>query len=456
MNGIKRILLSALGLLALPLAAQGPAVLGSSGEVYMVQAGSFGKLFPGVPGVDAGYPVLALDLVNPGVPVKRILVPDTQGIEVDTLSSILFEETSDTLFLAWESREVYPVLMLAGFDGTSWSEPVSVIGNPWAVKTSPRISITHDSYRFSGETEEHDRSILHMIWGEEDGNGNYKTFYSPVIFEKGAFSGKQPPIFNLDAFDRSDDSKANLPAELIPVSQVVPGKHGQTLIVAFTSPRTHRLLNLEIEVLPSQLGRISDEARMHIIEIGNKYSYPAGYKMVADFARMHIIEIGVRGFQAEVAKAMGDDVYKLIFENKGLDKLEAIAERARMHIIEIGARLSDRGLVTAASSSTAQIQQIASQGSLSLTGPDRPAASPHLLTFRMAGTWPAPEIGQGPVRYFPAKSGNGLLVSWAEKDLVKYRETQGADWSSVREIALSKTVDLNRAYEILEAKMSRH
>ena len=110
MNRAKRLLLTALGLLALslplaaPLAAQNPAVLGASGEVYMTRADTFAKLFPGKTGIDPTWPALALEIARPGAPTRRVLVPETEGIEIDTACSLLFEETSGTLFVAWESR----------------------------------------------------------------------------------------------------------------------------------------------------------------------------------------------------------------------------------------------------------------------------------------------------------------------------------------------------------------
>jgi hypothetical protein len=60
------------------------------------------------------------------------------------------------------------------------------------------------------------------------------------------------------------------------------------------------------------------------------------------------------------------------------------------------------------------------------------------------------------VRFFPAKSGNALVVAWEEDGKVKYRETQDAEWSAIREIALSPAVGVDRAYRILEERMSQH
>lgn len=453
MYGIRRFVLTALGLLVLsaPLLAQGETVFGSEGEVYTAKVDAFGKLFPGKGGVNPYNKVLALEVQYPGRPTERFLVPETAGSESESAPTLLFEEASRTLFIAWEAWDAYPVLKLAGFDGKTWGQPVTVIGNTWALKTSPQLSITRESYRIPGEAAPQARTILHLLWEEQNGSDIYETYYSPVLFENGAFSGSQPPVFSLGSFEPSDTPSAGKMSSIIPVARLVTGRHSQDLIVAFASAQTNRFLNVEIEILPEPLGRLSDDARMHIIDLGAKHSYPNGYRQIADAARMHIIDLGARGFQPEVAQAMAQRVSDFILEDKGNTPLKGLADKARMHIIDLGAKLSDRGLRLSTAASQSQIQQLPSQLSLS-----EGASSPHLLNFRVAASWPAPETGNGVVRFFPAKSGNALVVAWEEDGKVKYRETQDDDWSAIREIALSTAVDVNRAYRILEERMSQH
>ncbi len=453
MYGIRRFVLTALGLLVLsaPLLAQGETVFGSDGEVYTAKADAFGKLFPGKGGVDPYHKVLALEVQYPGRPAERFLVPDTDGSESENAPTLLFEEASHTLFIAWEAWDAFPVLKLAGFDGKTWGQPVTVIGNPWALKTSPQLSITRDSFQVPGEAAPQARTILHLLWEEQNGSDIFETYYSPVLFENGAFSGSQPPVFYLGSFEASDTPAAGKMPSIIPVPRLVQGRHSQDLIVAFASAETNRFVNVEIEILPEQLGRLSDDARMHIIDLGAKFSYPNGYRQIADDARMHIIDLGAKGFQPEVALAMAQRVEDLILEDKGATPLKVLADKARMHIIDLGAKLSDRGLRLNAAASQSQVQQVPGQLSLS-----QGTSSPHLLNFHVTASWPAPETGNGVVRFFPAKSGNALVVAWEEDGKVKYRETQGADWSATREIALSAPVDANRAFRILEERMSQH
>jgi hypothetical protein len=453
MHGIRRFVLTALGLLVLsvPLLAQGETVFGSNGEVYTAKADAFGKLFPGKDGVDPNHKVLALEVQYPGQPAARFLVPDTEGSESENAPTLLFEEASHTLFIAWEAWDTYPALKLAGFDGKTWGEPLTVIGNPWALKTSPQLSVTRDSYEVPGEAAPQVRTILHLVWEEQNGSDLFETYYSPVLFENGSFPGTQPPVFYLGSFESPDTPSTGRTSAIIPVPRLVQGRHSQDLIVAFASAETNRFVNVEIEILPEQLGRLSDDARMHIIDLGSRFSYPNGYRQIADAARMHIIDLGAKGFQPEIAQAMAQRINDLILDDKGATPLKSLADKARMHIIDLGAKLSDRGLLLNTAASQSQIREVPGQLSVS-----QGTSSPHLLNFQVAASWPAPETGNGVVRFFPSKSGNALVVAWEEGGKVKYRETQGTDWSTVREIALSNAADVNRAYKILEERMSQH
>src|SRR3954465_11076739 len=98
------ILAGTLALASSALAADRQAALGDSGEVYLVRTGSYGELFPGGTGADAKNPVLALDIVRPGQAAQRLLVPGTDGADVESSPFELYESSSGALFLVWQSQ----------------------------------------------------------------------------------------------------------------------------------------------------------------------------------------------------------------------------------------------------------------------------------------------------------------------------------------------------------------
>lgn len=447
-------LVAVLGLVGSPLWASlhGDEVLGADGEVYFVREGTYGQLFPDGRAVDPSHPVLALEVTSPDGSQKRLLVEGSEGPDQDHLPFLLYEESSHTVFVLWETRfnVIHPILILSGYNGT-WMPPVEVIGNPFAPKTSPRIAVTRDTLQghgSDGAPATHHRTVLHLVWREEAAGGTTDAFYAPVVFDDGLLVGRST-AFGLSDFDTSATSPTALSPDLENALAISRGRDDRTVVVAFASPVTRRLVTVEIDALAAQLSQLGEEARMHIIDLGAQSSYPAGYRKVAELARMHIIDLGAKGFQAEVVQAMAQRVSELILEDRGTEPLEVIADRARMHIIDLGAKLSDRGLRSSAASSTAQIKEIPGQDPLG----DPPL---QLLNFRLVASWPSPEVGAGPLRYFPARSGRGLLIAWQEDGKVRYRETQGDAWSSTKEIALSPSMNSSRAYRILEARMNQY
>lgn len=452
------VLLSSLSLAATaPLSAQQGAALGPAGEVFLAKTGTYSELFKGNDPTQSKNPVLALEIVKPGETTKRYLVPTTGGTEIELAPSLLFEESSDTVFLLWESRlyGIFPVLKLAGFDGKKWIDPIE-IGNPTAMKSSPQFAITQDNYNVLAEEDQRVRTrmIVHLLWGQETGNGSAQILYTPIILENGAFTGApHEQIFDLGDLDPSASAAGllpELPGNLAAALRLRPGRDGQTVVAVFTSPKTRRVVSVEIDLLSAELSLLAGEARSHIIDIGRKASYPSNIKLVAGEARSHIIDIGRRVFHTEIARSIADQIHDDIVSNDGQDNIERLADIARSHIIDIGARLSGRGLLQATGAAVSVTVEI--PGSTP-TSSDEPLQ--HILQFRLASSRPAPEVGASDVTLFASKSGKDVLVAWAEPQRVLYYESRGDEWRELQEIKLSASVDLEKAYLILEQRMSR-
>jgi hypothetical protein len=461
MKTLQRItsLIAALGLtVAAVLPAQQGATLGSEGEIFLARTGSYKSLFPqgGHPGTAPGNDVLALEIARPGKTTELLLVPGTSDVDIEMAPSLLFEESSNTLFLLWERRinRIYPVLMLAGFDGERWIDPVE-IGDPMAMKSSPQIVVTRDTYTIGQEESEEEvrtRTIVHLLWGEETNDGSSQTLYAPIILENGAFSGvSDDRIYDLNHLDKSNAlvAGAEMSANLASALRLQPGRDSDTVVAAFTSPSTRQVLSLEIDVLPAELSMLADGARAHIIDIGRRSSYPGNLKQIADEARAHIIDIGRRSFHAEIALSVATEIQEDILASGGKDSLQSVADNARAHIIDIGAKLSGRGLRSTMDNSETRLVEITGSSSY------RPIQ--HLIQFRLASSRLAPGVpGNGEVKIFASRSGKDVLVSWLEADRVRYRESKDDDgWRPIQEIKFSPTVDLKRAYEMLEQQMSR-
>lgn len=471
MRSIGRIFACALGLglgLAAFASAQRDAVLGSGGNLYLIKAGTYGSLFPQGHAAEPDSDVLALDVVRPGGSApERLLVPGTEGADVERLPSLLFEESSGTVFLVWERRInfIHPILMLSGFTGGgSWLDPIEILGNPFAPKNSPQLAITHDTYQTTeaaadAEPVTHHRTVLHLLWGEESNSGAMDTFYTPIFLENGTFIGRSP-VYRLNDFDsaQAPSSSFDLAPGLLNALKIQNGRDDRTVVAAFTSPETRRVVTVEIDVLPAQLQQLADGARAHIIDIGLKL-YPSKLQVIADKARAHIIDIGV-AYHPAVVQSLAAQVYDYILASgPGSGDLQSLAEGARAHIIDIGAKLSGRGLKNVNGAATADDDGVTVEITptpLTSLAEDPGALASHLLQIRVASSRPAPRVGAGDVSLFVSPGGQDVLLAWVEGDRVLYRETVGAtdpSWRDALEIRLSDNLPLQRAVEILDQRI---
>ncbi|HEX9942342.1 MAG TPA: hypothetical protein VGG03_10020 [Thermoanaerobaculia bacterium] len=446
-----------LGLLgsAAALAAGREAALGSGGEVYTVRAGAYKDLFPGAKDSDRDNRVIALDITQPGGALQRILVPGTGGPEVESSPSVLFEDDSQTIFLLWESEmNFHPSLRLAGFDGSNWSKPIEVTGNAFALKSSPQFAITRDSYEESGPDNlslTRHRTILHLVWQEPGGAaGTLETLYSPIFFIDGVYIGWNP-VYNLDEYlqNRVEGANAQVPPALARAPVVESGRDERTIVIAYASTTLAKLVGIEVDVLPGELIQLADKARSHIVDLGRQL-YPHDLPALGEKARSHIVDLG-RAFRPEVVNAIADQTKAQILAG-GAGSLEALADKARSHIVDLGAQLSGRGLRgDHGADATAKIVQIGSDE------PNPPVPleviGSHLLQFRVMSSLPVPPASQGSVRLFLSESGENLIASWAQADRVVYRVSRENGWSDAKELKFSNSLNLAKAYEILEQRV---
>lgn len=446
-----------LAVAAAPLEA-GPlerAVIGSSGEVFRVLAGTYGELFPSGHDADPSSPVLALDIDESDGSAVRLLVPGTESPHHDGSPALVYDEVAQVVHLVWETQSSYihPVLRLASYGAGLWSEPLEIVGNPFAAKTHPVLFVTHDSTRSdragSGAAEVRARTILHVVWAQEKAAGVFETLYSPILLGDGdAVSGS--PVVALDDFaDLAGSAGAPIDPSTEGLTHLRPGEDGRTVVVAFPSARTGRIAAVKLDVLPEELARLAEEARSHIIDVGFENS-PDGLRKIADGARSHIIDVGASlGFHVEVVRSIADSARSHIIDvgAHAESDVRRVADGARSHIIDVGVKFSDRGLRRVTSATTAShLLEIPTRSG---TGNE------HMVRVGLASSLPAPAgVGATP-RLFSSPSGADFIISWREGDHVAYRESRGGgEWSEVRVIRLSEALAAADAYAALERRIS--
>ncbi|MEM7048258.1 MAG: hypothetical protein AAF604_01305 [Acidobacteriota bacterium] len=442
-------------LLASPLlASPKDAVVGIDGEVYVARSGNASNLFPGLAGTSDGeFNALAVDISFADGTSRRMGVPHSVGPEFEQNPQLFFEDASGTVFLIWESWKnyIHPSLKLVGLKDGAWSPVVTIQGNRFSPKGAPKLQITRDEYMVPAEdggTRLQHRTILHLTWWEETGDGD-KVLYAPVTLIDGSFPSDSPPTIELNDFDPAADGEgAGLAARLARYPNLQPGRDEASLTAIFANPRSDRVVSFELDVVPGEIVGIGDAARSHIIEIGAHGG--GGIQSISSAARSHIIEIGARldvepRFARFLADQTRDEILALGDAGDSLE-IESLAETARSHIIEIGARMSRPGMERSNSLPATFLE--VSLGEV-------PHGN-HLIRLLPIADWAAPELEDGlePVLYGSA-DGDELLIAADDENSVRYIETRPEGWSGPRNLTFDDTIDRARAHSILEER-ARH
>ena len=447
-----RILLTAL---LLGLASTGAfafdrsGALGADGEVFMARAGTYKSLFPRGKATAAENIVVALDVTRPGEPLERLLVPGTEGDDAESAPFVVYEETSRSLYLVWQSRTggVHPSLNLISLRDEVWGGLIEVTSNPYAEKAAAQVAVTHDEYQIAGPagtTGKVHRTILHLIWWEESSSGN-KILYTPITLIEGVFSGYLP-VFTVNDFASGTEDLAATTAltpQLARAPRIEKGRNDHTVVLSFANEKTGRLSVVEISVLAGEIRSISTGVRAHIVEIGRGKTIRA----IADGARAHIIEIG--RLHRRVMEMLADDVHEHILEHGASfgDDLEALAADASDHLTRVAATLIEN-----AQAQDEEEPRILTLGSLSGAIP----ADAPLIQIREVFSRPVPVTGAAPITLFASEDGRKVLVAWELSQKIAYRESQTeGGWSPVVSLQLGPELTREKAEELLAHRVRR-
>jgi hypothetical protein len=447
------------------LVAQSDTTLGSGGELYRARTGAYKDLFPGQKppaGVDPASSALALDVERPGVAVQRFFVPSTGGNDVELLPSLIYEDAASTVYLLWERRvnNIHPVLMLTGFSKSGFSNPIELISDSFSDKTHPQLALTRDHYQVTdatGAAVSRSRTVLHILWAQDD-NPGVDTFYSPVIFEEGAYIGWNP-VYRLNDLDNSPPATLGYPisARLLHSPILEAGQDGRTVTMGFIAPGTSKLLTVEIDALPAALSQIADKTRGQIIETGRKSNLP-NLQDLASRVRTAILTVGASAFRPEVLQAIADQTSAAILASSPQQSLQSIADTARAQVIDTGAKFAGRGLRSFGDDATAQLAEVDAQD-----GGGEPSSFPsQIFQLRMTSSRAVPNVGSGPgtgeTRLFVSETGERAIASWLDVagNQIFYRMSDDGTWSDPLVLKLSSSLTLKDAYGVLDQRVRSH
>jgi hypothetical protein len=127
-----------------------------------------------------------------------------------------------------------------------------------------------------------------------------------------------------------------------------------------------------------------------------------------------------------------------------------MADKIRGSIVDIGAKFARRGLRMVGYGGAGQIAPQV----VAILVPNAPS---HYLQFRVTSSRPLPaSVGATGLQLFLSRSGVDALAAWADPNggTVFYTNTQpDGTWSSVKQLQLTSTLNLQQAYQVLEQRV---
>lgn len=446
-------------------AQPGDAVLADAGELYRLDAGLYGELFPGASDHAAETPVLALTIDRHDGAPERLLVPGTGDARVERGAVLLHEPGAGAAFALWRSAaDEGPIeLRFASFDGAEFSEVAAVerAGAPAELAAPPQMRVTRD--RFDLEIEEQrvtsERTVIHLLWQANE-DGTRVSYYTPLLLVEGLYVGWNDSIPLTGGFfgapeERAEESAEPAPSltpQLAAALSLAEAEDAHSIVVAFANPASDRLGAIEIAVLPLELAVLGDEVRAAILGSGVYYD-PGDPEPFSDIIRAEIIIIGGRhrlnqAVTGYVADRVGDWI--LAAEGFSAGDHEALGEAARDYTIDVTGTLYARTLTDPTDGS--DVIEI-DLGGLFDSGP-QPA---QILDVRVRADRPAPPAAAGPTALYPSADGRDLLVVWDEPaedgGVLRYVESRGGAWTEPRALPYGDALSRGEAHRLLRERI---
>jgi len=439
---------------AVPARSQTTTTVGDHGELYTVETGLYGDLFPGQSLADTDNASLALDITRPGQALERLLVPGTGTEDFEDSASLVFDDESGALFILWQTKInlIHSKLDLVSFHDGEWSPVIEIWGSPFGWKTAPQLAVTRDQFvteTEDGGTRAWARTVVHVIWAE-DGTYGPNILYSPIILLDGEFVGTSPVYSLTDLANLGDQGiSGGVELALAEAPRIQAGRNGQTVVIGFTDAASGRLVTLEMEVLPGEVSYLADRCRRQLIGIGNKLrTEPTAY---LDEVRRQLIGIGRKiDLHPGVAMYAADVAVDEILTERPSADVAAIADGVRRQIIAVGARMTDRGVDRTLPKTGYSILDLSNDES---TTSDRGA---DLIRVSTVANLPAPPIdgSAAPISLYLSRSGDSVIVAWPEGARLVYHESRDGGWGDRLQLVIGSpgVPSLERAKEMLRQR----
>lgn len=442
---------------AFPAATSTPAELGSDGTIYRLWSGTFAEVFGTANNALPGdMPVLALDIVPPGQPLLRYLVPGTEGSATESAAALLFDRSSSAVHLVWNSRTVanqtLSRLNLRSFTPAGWSDLIELSGGSLTDKSGLRLVLTTDDYSagLDASATRISRRVLHLVWSERLA-GAPRSYYSPVVFTNGRYLGWNPVVALDDLAADDPIVTVALPVALRAAPSLVASATGR-VSASFIHSESNRLVTVDVQPLSGELGELAEMARGHIIALATILGSDNRAELVT-MARGHIIALAGH-FHPSAAAYIGDRTVELLASAEPSIDGTTLAEMARGHIVALGREI----LATGLENRCAGEEVLVEIPPLDPLAPGGGGAFSHFLAMRKVMSWEIPAEVVDPLaadaKILVSTDGTRALLAWSGEGHLFYRESAETGlWSPVRDLDLAQ-ISLADAWDAIARRAS--
>ncbi len=445
-------LTAALALTGIPSSAEPQnMVLGSDGEVYQLHLGYRSEIFPA--SSDSDTFLLALEITRQDGSSDLMVIPGTDtGEDIESTAALIFEQSSQTLFLVWDSRVnyIHSVLKVASFDGEFWSDPISVHGGWLTPRGKPHIAVTRDKYDIDvgGDSRVIQRTILHLAWWEASDTGD-AVFYTPIILENGVYLGNHSVISMADLEESGETGAYEaLSEELLQTVAIRNGRDADTILLGFTDPRTAQIRTVEIRPTPGAISRVADGLRPRMVEFGSEADLRADLPALAALVRQEVVQLSIRArLNPGVRSYLAQQVFQLVINtDPATFDAESLASEARSLVVELGNLLLSDRLVNVSDALRPRMVEFGDRSG-GEAGPS------HVFTTRVLSSRPAPSTPAAPTRLYLSSDGREVLVAWQGEERLSYVESDSGGWSAESNLLFGTGgLSLDSALEILRQR----
>jgi hypothetical protein len=454
---MKRLLLFSVLLLALVAAPgaranQQAAALGGDGTAYMLKEGRYVDLFPEGEEAMAGARVLALDVMQPGGETRRVLVPGTEQTAAEISGLLSFENDSGTLYVLWRGWTGGDhMIKLARFAGGEWSAPLDLSETFGSAKGAPQLVVTRDTGAAFGDVDGSERTVLHVVWWEQEWHRAVETFYRPLIISNGGREELGPTVALNRMLTRTEVGLPVTPS-LTRRPAVAAGRTGDSVIVSFADDITGTLASFELRALPVSLSALRDGVQELIL--ANARQVPVD--VLGDIIRAHITIGGYR-FNPRDLAYLGDTVRQRILDVGHQASPEELGDIIRAHITIGGVRLVRERDAEAAPTLDQRILEV---GDLARPLSGEPIELPHLISVTDLQELPISVAApvEAETWVFPSPDGCRLTLAWegSEDGSLVYQVGDAEGWDEAQTLTLTEELPLEQGLELVRNRATQN